>query len=203
MREGRRREAERLVEQHLPRRVRDVILAADHMRHLHQRIVDDDGEVVGRHAVGADDHRIADDVGVEADVAADDVGEHDVAIAPGPGSGSPAARRRRSARSPARARAAGRCRRRARGGRRRAPPGARPRAAAVEQKQWYAAIGAEQLLRVRLIQVQALGLAVRAVRAADVRPLVPVEAEPPQIARGWRLPTRASTARRRCLRCAG
>ena len=47
MRELRRRESERPIEQQLPRRVRDVILAADHMRHLHQRIVDDDGEVVG------------------------------------------------------------------------------------------------------------------------------------------------------------
>ena len=65
MRELRRREAERLIQQDLPRRIRDVILAADHVRDLHQRIVDDDGEVVGGAAVGADDHRIADDVGVE------------------------------------------------------------------------------------------------------------------------------------------
>ena len=44
---SRRREAERLVQQQLPRRIRDVILAADHMGDLHQRIVDHHGEVVG------------------------------------------------------------------------------------------------------------------------------------------------------------
>jgi hypothetical protein len=63
------------------------------MRHLHQRIVDDDGEVVGWMAVGADDDRVADDVGVEADIAAHRVGEDDVASS-GRGTGSPAARRR-------------------------------------------------------------------------------------------------------------
>ena len=65
VRELRRRESERLIEQHLPRRIRDVILAANHMRDLHQRIVDHDGEVVGRPAVRSDQHRIADDVAAE------------------------------------------------------------------------------------------------------------------------------------------
>ena len=62
VRELRRRGAKRLVDQHLPRRVRDVVLAAHHMRDRHPRVVDDDGEVVGGTAVGADDDRIADDV---------------------------------------------------------------------------------------------------------------------------------------------
>ena len=70
--------AERLVQQHLSRRVRDVILPADHMRNLHQRIVDHDGEVVGRPAVGSDEHRIADDLGVEGDLAADEILERDL-----------------------------------------------------------------------------------------------------------------------------
>src|SRR6185503_11703932 len=39
----------------------------------------------------------------------------------------------------------------------------------------------EQFLGVRLIEVQAFGLAVRTVRAAGVRTLVPVEAEPAEI----------------------
>ena len=80
VREARRREAERAIEQHLPRRVRDVILAADHMRHLHQRIVDDDGEVVGGTAVGAHQHRIADHVGAERDLAAHEILERDVDV---------------------------------------------------------------------------------------------------------------------------
>ena len=80
VREARRREAERAIQQHLPRRVRDVILAADHVRHLHQRIVHDDGEVVGGTAVGADEHRIADDVGAERHFAADEILERDVDV---------------------------------------------------------------------------------------------------------------------------
>jgi hypothetical protein len=49
------------------------------MRHAHQRIVDDDGEVVGRHPVGAHDDRIADDVGAEPHRAAHGVVEYDLA----------------------------------------------------------------------------------------------------------------------------
>ena len=75
MRELRRGEAERAVEQQLTRGVRNVILATDHVRHLHQRIVDHDGEVVGGPAVGSHQHRIADDLGVERHLAAHQVGE--------------------------------------------------------------------------------------------------------------------------------
>ena len=46
----------------------------------HQRIVDHDREVVGGRAVGADDDRIADDVGVKPHVAAHGVVEDDFAI---------------------------------------------------------------------------------------------------------------------------
>jgi hypothetical protein len=41
--------------------------------------------------------------------------------------------------------------------------------------------GGDQLVRVRRIQVEPLGLSIRAVRAADVGALVPVEPEPPQV----------------------
>ena len=68
----------RLVEKNLARRVRNVIFTADHVRHLHQRIVDDDGEVVGGNAVRADQHRVADHIGVKRNLAADDVVERDV-----------------------------------------------------------------------------------------------------------------------------
>ena len=63
--------------ENLARRVRNVILTADHVRHLHQRIVDDDREVVGGNAVRPDEHRIADHIGVKRDLAADDVVEGD------------------------------------------------------------------------------------------------------------------------------
>ena len=57
VRELRHRRAERLVQQHLLRRVRDVIVAADHVGDRHVDVVDDDREVVGRVAVGAQDRR--------------------------------------------------------------------------------------------------------------------------------------------------
>jgi hypothetical protein len=49
------------------------------MRDPHPHIVDHHGEVVGRTAVGANDHGIADDIRAEGDVAANDVVEGDVA----------------------------------------------------------------------------------------------------------------------------
>src|SRR3954463_9540271 len=79
MREPGRREAERLVEQNLTRRIRQMILAPDHLRHLHQGIVDHHREVVRGCAVAAKDDRIADDVPRESHLAADDIREHDVA----------------------------------------------------------------------------------------------------------------------------
>jgi hypothetical protein len=80
VRKGRRRPAERLVQQHLSRGIGDVILAADHVRDLHQRIVDHDGKVVGRYAIGPQQHGIADDLRMKSHFAADDVVEHHVAI---------------------------------------------------------------------------------------------------------------------------
>jgi hypothetical protein len=78
MRELRRLEPQRLVEKQLPRRVRNVILAPDHMRNLHQRIVDNDGKVIRRVPVGAYKHGITDDFAAERDVAANDIVECDV-----------------------------------------------------------------------------------------------------------------------------
>src|SRR5947199_8318988 len=79
MRELRWREAERLVQQDLPRRVRDVILTTDHMRNFHQRIVDNDGEVVRRMSVCADDDRVADDISGEPQFAANGIHKGHVA----------------------------------------------------------------------------------------------------------------------------
>ena len=58
MRELRQRRAERAEDVDLPRRVVDVVVAADDVRDAHVEVVDDDAEVVGRHAVGAQDHEI-------------------------------------------------------------------------------------------------------------------------------------------------
>src|SRR6476620_3738112 len=80
MREYRRREPHRLVQQDLTRRVRNVILSANHMAHVHQRIVHNDGEVVCRVAVRSDNDWIADDVRVEPDVTTHDVGEDDISV---------------------------------------------------------------------------------------------------------------------------
>src|SRR5262249_5590468 len=58
MRELRRLPAEPLVEQELLRRRADPLLAADDVADLHQVIVDDDREMIGREAVGLQDHLV-------------------------------------------------------------------------------------------------------------------------------------------------
>ena len=76
--EARHRVAERPEEQDVLGRVREMVLAPDHVGHLHRRIVDDDREVVERRAVAADDHEIAAEVrDVDLDPSADDVVEGD------------------------------------------------------------------------------------------------------------------------------
>ena len=79
VREARRHVAEGVVEQPLPGRVRHVVLAAHHVGHPHQPIVDHDGEVVGRPAFRSEDHEVADDVGVPGDAAAHAIVEDDLA----------------------------------------------------------------------------------------------------------------------------
>ena len=71
-------EPQRVGQQQLTRRVRQMILASDHVRDLHQRIVYDDRKVVGRPAVGPEDHGVADHLPREADGAAHDVIERDL-----------------------------------------------------------------------------------------------------------------------------
>ena len=53
-------DAQSLVEQALAGRVREVFFAPDHVRYLHVRVVDDNGEVVRRGAVGLQDHEVLD-----------------------------------------------------------------------------------------------------------------------------------------------
>src|SRR5262249_2675158 len=152
----------------------------------HQRIVDDDREVVGRVTVGADDHRIADDIGLEPHVAAHEVGEDDVGprrdakADRGTLAGRDARLRLLDAETAARAGVA--CRT---SGRQRLLSirlELRGRAEAVVR-----VLRGQELLRVGLIQMQPLGLAIGTARSPDVRPLVPIEPQPPQIAHDRRL----------------
>ena len=55
----RQRHAERLKEEDVLRRVGEVVLAANDVGDPHVGIVDDDGEVIERRAVGAQDHQVA------------------------------------------------------------------------------------------------------------------------------------------------
>ena len=175
----RRGESQRLVQQDLARRVRNVVLPPHHMRHVHQRIVDHDGEIVGGRSVRADDDRIADDVDGKPDVAAHHVLEDDVGIV-----GHAEADRRPLATGDARLRLLVR-QPPARAALRRAPFGRRGLTLLFELRRGAEAVVGpfvvHQLLGVRLVQMEPLGLPVRTVRAADVRPLVPVETEPAQI----------------------
>ena len=88
----RRLGAERADDVDLPRRVVDVIVAADHVRDPHVEVVDDDAEVVGRRAVGARDDEVV-ELGVgDLDAALDAVVPGDAAGQSDCGSGSPARR---------------------------------------------------------------------------------------------------------------
>ena len=71
MRHHRRRPAERIVDLRLPRRIGQMIVAADDMGDAHVVVVDHDGQHVGRRAVGAQQHQI-----VEILVLPDDAALH-------------------------------------------------------------------------------------------------------------------------------
>src|SRR6185369_17777399 len=83
MSEARRRPPERLVEEQLPRRIRNVIFATNHMADLHEGVINHDGEVVRRNAAGAHEDEIADDIGHERHASANEIIEGDLAIAIG------------------------------------------------------------------------------------------------------------------------
>ena len=65
--------AERAEEQHVLRRVREMVVAARDVRDGHVDVVDDDGEVIGRIAVGAEQDEVVDQLALELHVAADEV----------------------------------------------------------------------------------------------------------------------------------
>ena len=80
MRKCRRLPSEGLVQQDLPRGIRNVVLAPHDVRNLHQRIVDDHGVVVGGDAFGTNEHRIAEHVGVESNLSAHEIVPDDLAV---------------------------------------------------------------------------------------------------------------------------
>ena len=64
----------------LRRRVRDVVVAADHVRDPVEHVLDRRGEVVGRASVGADDHEVGEVLVLELDPPADGVVPADDAL---------------------------------------------------------------------------------------------------------------------------
>jgi hypothetical protein len=78
VREHRQRRTERAIDQELARRVRDMVIAADHMRDRHADIIDDAGEVVGRQTIRAHQHEVVEHLAREADAAAHDVVPRDL-----------------------------------------------------------------------------------------------------------------------------
>src|SRR5215204_1127892 len=78
MSEGRDRKSKRLEDRHLPRRVRQMIVPADDMGNLHKSIIDDDGEVICRIAVGPQNDKIIQYGIVEDDPALNEILDHRV-----------------------------------------------------------------------------------------------------------------------------
>mmetsp|Transcript_7884 Transcript_7884/g.19695 ORF Transcript_7884/g.19695 Transcript_7884/m.19695 type:complete len:603 (-) Transcript_7884:9-1817(-) len=181
VREDGAREAQRVVDEHLAQRVGQVLLRADDVRDAHEAVVHRDAEVVHGVAVGAQQHKVAQRVGVPRDLAADDVADLDLLVL-----------------GHAEAVAVGRAGRLHRlhlllagGGPLAAVDGRQLLLLRLLLHGVQLLVGAEAGVRVAgrhqlvgqlLVDVRALGLAVGAVRAAHVGALVPVQAQPLEVA---------------------
>ena len=73
-------EAQRLLEQDMLGRVGQMLLATDDVRDLHERVIDDDCEMVGREAVGLSNDEILQLTGSETDFPEHDILHHDLPI---------------------------------------------------------------------------------------------------------------------------
>ena len=153
---ARRLGAEGVEHEQLLGRVREVVVAADHVGDPHVGVVDGDREVVERRAVAAGDHQVVLECGSRSCTAPRIRSSTTVA----PSSGT---RRRIAAPSPPRA---------ARPGSRRAVGFFRRRTTSAGRRVAVGGAGVDQLL-------EALAMARRALGLAD-RSLVPVELEPAQ-----------------------
>jgi len=81
VRECRGVDAECAEQEDVLRRVRQMIVATRDVRDLHVDIVDDDREVIRRMVVRAQQHEVVDQIGVEVDVAANEVVKIDRPVA--------------------------------------------------------------------------------------------------------------------------
>src|SRR5262249_36728771 len=146
----------------------------DDVRYLHERIIDDDGEVIGGTAVGPKKDRIADDLRVERHLAAHEIlkagldllrhfeSDHRPLARLGPRAGD------LGRQIPAGTAILG-----GTPGRKILLPIALKRGSGTETVVRVAT--GQELVGVGGVEVQTLGLAIRSVRPADVRALVPVE----------------------------
>ena len=80
MAECRQWQAQRLIDQNLTGRIRQMLFGPNDVSNLHQGIVQHYGVIVHRQAIRLNDHKIADSVGIEADCPADGVMECNVLI---------------------------------------------------------------------------------------------------------------------------
>ncbi len=71
---------QRVVQRHLARRARQQVLPAQHVGDLHEQVVDGRDQRVERVAVGAAEREVGDELGLERDLAADQVVERDRAV---------------------------------------------------------------------------------------------------------------------------
>ena len=199
---------QRRVQRELPRRRGQQVLAAQHVGDAHQGVVHRVDERVQRRAVAADQHEVGHRAGGEADLAADEVGPHQVLV------GHPQPQHRLAALGPE-------------GGlllvgeepvvvvvaELRVLPGGQPAGVdlLVGGEGLVGVPGGEQLGGDVAVDLVALGLPVGPVRAADLGALVPVQAEPAQaveqvpvgllgVARGVGVLDAEDEA---CRRCAG
>ena len=177
--ERRHGRAEGLVDHDLARGVGQMVVAADDVGNLHHGIVDDGREVIGGRAVGAEDDKVVELLGIEGHLAVDGVVDNDVAAVLGHLDAQDVGLAGLDA-------AAGLL-------------GIKIAAAALIALEGVLtllgglAIGIELLLGTEagiglalvpellgglLVQVQALGLCVRAIVAAHLGALVPVQAQP-------------------------
>ena len=72
--------AERAIDQHLPMRIRQMLLGPNHVRDAHVMIVDDHGEVVRRQAIGAHQNEIAERLLLPGHFAANLIVDRHVAV---------------------------------------------------------------------------------------------------------------------------
>jgi hypothetical protein len=174
--EPRRGGAQRSIDQDLLRRVRDVIVAAHHVRDRHVDVVAHDGELVRRLPVGSHDHEVLDRRVIDRDLTVHAIVERRLALGHAHAHGP--------------RRAVGLECGDLGGVERQAPAIVLPRGTALlgrlscRLKSFRRAVtvvgvtAGEEPLGHGTMPIQALGLEIRPVIAANFRPFIPVEPQP-------------------------